>query len=267
MTTEAFNILLVGCGKMGGAMLQRWSDLRLGKDVKVIEPHDPKYLASIDQLPAGFRPDVIVFAVKPQTLPAMTAGYKKFTDTGAVALSIAAGKTVSFFEKELGAPAKVVRAMPNTPAAIGKGISAAYANKNVTTADKARADALLSAVGETIWVNDENQLNAVTALSGSGPAYVFYLIELLTQAGKHIGLPPDMANRLARKMVEGSAALAEASPDVSAEQLRKNVTSPGGTTAAALEVLMNPETQGVYNKALAAATRRAEELSRDTAAP
>jgi pyrroline-5-carboxylate reductase len=264
MSAEPFNILLVGCGKMGGAMLQRWEDLRLARDVKVIEPNDPRYLPSHKELPAGFRPDVIVFAVKPQTLPSMTAQYRPFTDAGAVALSIAAGKPVSFFEKELGAQAKIVRAMPNTPAAIGKGISAAYANPNVDALGKERADRLLSAVGETIWMDDEKLFNVITALSGSGPAYLFHVIESMTEGGIKNGLPPAMAEKLARQTVIGSAALAEANPDVSAAQLRENVTSPGGTTAAGLAVLMEPQRES-YIKTIAAATKRGEEMGQTVA--
>jgi pyrroline-5-carboxylate reductase len=153
--------------------------------------------------------------------------------------------------------------MPNLPASIGRGITVAYANQNVSAAEKETAASLLCAVGEVLWVEQEDLLNPVTALSGSGPAYIFLLIEAMTKAGIHIGLDPVMAEKLARQTVIGSAALAEASPDISAQQLRQNVTSPGGTTQAALEVLMAQPggIQDIFNRALAAAAKRAEELS------
>lgn len=257
---NGFDLLLVGCGKMGGALLERWNALKLCRQVQVIEPSNPAFLPSLQALPEGFRPDVVIFAVKPQTLPDIIGDYRAFPD--ATFLSIAAGTPVAFFEKHLGAKAKIIRAMPNTPAAIGKGITVAVANGNVSGPEKARAAALLSAVGEALWVDDEKLLNPVTALSGSGPAYVFLLIEMLEKSGVRIGLAPDMAKKLARQTVIGSAALAEASPEISAEQLRKNVTSPGGTTAAALAVLMQPEVQDIFDKALAAASNRAEELAK-----
>jgi len=153
--------------------------------------------------------------------------------------------------------------MPNTPASIGEGITVAYANANVSPTQKMQAEALLESVGDALWVENEALLNPVTALSGSGPAYVFLLIEALAKAGQSIGLEPAMAEKLARQTVIGSAALAKASPEVSAAQLRENVTSPGGTTAAALAVLMaEPGLQKLMTQALDAATKRAEELSR-----
>ncbi|MBI1214831.1 MAG: pyrroline-5-carboxylate reductase [Alphaproteobacteria bacterium] len=267
MTAGSINVLLVGCGKMGGALLQRWQAQNLCKSVHVVEPH-PQGLSvpevtDVAALPADFAPDVIVMAVKPQILPEVVGDYKAFTDKGCLLLSIAAGKPISFFEEYLGDSAAIVRVMPNTPAAIGQGITVATANKNASDRQKEDATALLSAVGEVLWVDDEEKLNPVTALSGSGPAYVFLLIEAMTQAGVHIGLEPDMAAKLARQTVIGSAALAKQSAEVPASTLRENVTSPGGTTAAALAVLMaEPGMQDLFNRALAAATKRAEELSK-----
>lgn len=263
-------LLLVGCGKMGQALLTRWVERNLCTDIYVIEPMGaPDNIAApcvstLSDLPANFTPDVIVFAVKPQVLPDMTAAYKHFTDQGALALSIAAGKPVAFFENHLGAHAAIVRAMPNTPAAIGLGMTVACANAHVTPAQKTAAENLLSAVGEFVWAENEQQLDPVTALSGSGPAYVFLLIEAMTAAGEKLGLAPDMAARLARQTVVGSAALAAQSPDTAAATLRQNVTSPGGTTAAALSVLMRDENgmQSLFDEALAAATARAAELSK-----
>jgi pyrroline-5-carboxylate reductase len=260
--------LLVGCGKMGGALLRRWQELTLYKDVCIVEPAPINVLAAkqvpdFASIPGEFKPGVIVMAVKPQILPDVTKQYKDYAGNGALVLSIAAGMPVSFFEKQLGKKSAVVRSMPNTPASIGEGITVAYANRNVTKTQKAQAATLLGSVGEVLWVTEEKLLNPVTALSGSGPAYVFLLIEALTNAGKKIGLEPKMAEKLARQTVIGSAALAKSAPAVAAAKLRENVTSPGGTTAAALEVLMKDEAlQKLFDKALLAASKRAEDLSR-----
>lgn len=254
------NVLLVGCGKMGGALLTRWRDLSLFREICIVDPETG--VKSASEIPAGFRPDTIVFAVKPQTLPAVVGDYKKYAEAGAVVISIAAGKSIGFFEEHLGKDAKIVRAMPNTPAAIGRGITVACENGNVSVDQHMNAEALLAAVGEVLWVKDEKLINPVTALSGSGPAYVFLLVETLEKAGISIGLDPKMAEKLARATVIGSAALAEAASTMHASKLRENVTSPGGTTEAALKILMHqPGMQELFNKALADAAKRAEELS------
>lgn len=256
----SINILLVGCGKMGGAMQARWQELSLYKDICIVEPSNSP-VKSIDDIPSSFKPDIIVFAVKPQTLPDIIDGYKKYS--GTLILSIAAGKPISFFERHLGKDAKIIRAMPNTPASIGKGISVACRNKNVGDDDQNKAEKLLAAVGEVMWVDNEKILDPVTALSGSGPAYLFYLMEVLEKAGMNIGLEQMMAEKLARQTVIGSAALADAEKNTSAAKLRENVTSPGGTTEAALKILMSKQgIQEIFNKALEAATKRAEELSK-----
>lgn len=262
------NVLLAGCGKMGGAMLRRWQELSLYKDVCIIEPAPIKVLAAkqvpdFSQVPKGFAPDVVVFAVKPQTLPDMIEDYAVYAENDALFVSIVAGKPIEFFEDNLGREAAVVRCMPNTPAAIGEGITVACPNYHVTDAQKEQAESLIGAVGEMLWVEEEELLNPVTALSGSGPAYVFLLMEVMAEAGKKIGLEPKMAEKLARQTVIGSAALAAQSKRQSPARLRQNVTSPGGTTAAALEVLMGDEgIQKIFDKALKAAKERAEELSR-----
>ena len=251
------NVLLVGCGRMGGALAQRWQALKICRQLVIVDP-----VTSSKEIPVGFKPQVIVFAVKPQILGDMIGDYRSFAAEGALVVSIVTGKLVTFFEKHLGAGAKIIRSMPNTPAAIGKGITVATANRNVSAVEKEQAAALLGAVGEVLWVDKESLLDPVTALSGSGPAYVFLLIEAMAKAGIHIGLDPAMAEKLARQTVIGSAALAEASPDVSAAKLRENVTSPNGTTQAALDVLMRSSgLQELFNQALAAAAKRAEELS------
>lgn len=262
------NLLLVGCGKMGQALLARWIDLKLCAEIHIIEPAAidaaVPHVHTPDDLPDSCKPDVIIFAVKPQVLPDMTAAYKRFAAQGALFISIAAGKPVSFFESHLGADAAIVRAMPNTPAAIGEGMTVACANAAVSNTQKRQAQDLLSAVGDFVWVAEEKQLDPVTALSGSGPAYVFLLIEAMAAAGEKIGLDPAMAARLARQTVIGSAALARETPNTSAATLRENVTSPGGTTAAALAVLMRDldGMQKIFDEALTAAAKRAEELSK-----
>ncbi len=181
-------------------------------------------------------PGAVVFAVKPQVIDAVLPGYRRWAGPDTLFVSIVAGKTIAGITRHLG-PAALVRTMPNTPAAIGRGITVACANARVTQAQRALCDKLLAAAGESAWVEDEALLDAVTAVSGSGPAYVFLLIEALAQAAEAAGLPPDLALRLARATVAGSGELARLS-DESPAQLRENVTSPGGTTRAALDVLM-----------------------------
>ena len=268
-------LLLVGCGKMGGALLAGW--LARGTagahvPVTIVEPAGAAtaafrakpgmtVIAGAGELPAGVEPDVVVFAVKPQGMEKVVPDYRRFVRPETVFLSIAAGRTIGFFESHLGA-APVVRAMPNTPASVGRGISVACANRAVSAAQRAACTDLLSAVGEVAWVDDEGLLDPVTAVSGSGPAYVFLLVECLAEAGVEAGLPPDLAMRLARATVAGSGELLHRTPE-SAGQLRRNVTSPGGTTAAALEVLMAKEggLQALLTRAIAAAARRSRELA------
>jgi pyrroline-5-carboxylate reductase len=259
--------LLVGCGKMGGALLDGW--LARGVEpssVAVVEPAQVAVAAGVrkvdrpEDLAADAAPEVVIFAVKPQSLPDVAARYRKHART-AVYLSIAAGKTVAFFAGALGDKAAIVRSMPNTPAAVGAGITAAFANSHVAAAQRALCQKLLEAVGEVVWVGDESLLDAVTAVSGSGPAYVFLLIECLTEAAIAEGLPPEVAGRLARATVIGSGQLARASSEPAA-QLRKNVTSPGGTTAAALEVLMAKDGMSdLMRRAVRAAAARSRELA------
>jgi pyrroline-5-carboxylate reductase len=263
-------LLLVGCGQMGGALLRGWRGRQLAQRYVVVEPgpgaaafagHPDVTLApSAERLPSDLQPDVIVFAVKPQVMGEVVPAYRRFVGTP-LFLSIAAGKTLGFFARHLGTAASVVRAMPNTPAAIGRGIAVACANSAVAAAQRALAERLLGAVGEIGWVEDEALLDAVTALSGSGPAYVFLLIECLAKAGVAAGLPEDLALRLARATVAGSGELAGLSPEPAA-QLRESVTSPGGTTRAALDVLMAPDgLQPLLTRAVLAAARRSRELA------
>lgn len=266
------SLMLVGCGKMGGAMLAGWLDRGTRpEDVVVIEPHAPaaeavrasfgvEVVADVTGLPDGTAPDVIVFAVKPQTLPDMIDSYAGLAK-GAVSLSIAAGKPIAFFEDALGTECAVVRTMPNTPAAVGRGITAACANDAVSDGQRIICQTLLEAVGEAVWVDDEGLMDAVTAVSGSGPAYVFWLIECLAAAGVDAGLPPDIAEKLARATVSGSGELARQAAE-GADVLRRNVTSPGGTTAAALEVLMAEDgLKPLMSRAIKAAADRSRELA------
>lgn len=256
---------------MGGALLEGWL-AATGDSVVVIEPEAAALSAwrgrprvslhaMLDEVPAGFAPEVVVFATKPQVMAALVPAYRRFATAESFFLSIAAGRTLGFFASHLG-EAAVVRSMPNTPAAIGRGMTVAVANPRVTEAQRARSTALLGAVGEVAWVGDEALLDPVTAVSGSGPAYVFLLVESLAAAGVAAGLPADLAQRLARATVEGSGELLRQAPGMAPEQLRRNVTSPGGTTQAALDVLMAEDgLRTLMTRAVAAATRRSRELA------
>jgi pyrroline-5-carboxylate reductase len=262
-------VVLVGAGKMGGALLEGW--LKLGLDAKnivVLEPQPASDIARyaarglrLNPAPGSIAPAAaIVVAVKPQVAPDVVPGLAKLLGPSTVVVSIMAGKTLGFLEQALPGAA-VVRSMPNTPAAIGRGITVAVPNPRVSQAQRMLADAVLAAAGEVAWIADESLMDAVTAVSGSGPAYVFLLAEALARAGAAAGLPVDLATRLARATVAGSGELLHRSP-LDAATLRQNVTSPGGTTAAALDVLMAPEgLDPLMMKAVAAATRRSRDLA------
>ncbi len=264
-------VLLIGCGKMGGAMLDGWLDGGLAREqVLVVEPargalearHDQdglRILSAIDAVEAALRPAVVVLAVKPQAVEKILADCHRFVGPDTVFLSIVAGKRLALFEEKLG-PAAIVRAMPNTPAAIGQGMTVACANASVTDPQRTLCQTLLEAVGDMDWVEDEALLDAVTAVSGSGPAYVFLFAECLAQAGIKAGLPADLAWRLARATLGGSGTLLQRSDDAP-DVLRQNVTSPGGTTEAALDVLMAAGgLQALLDRAVAAATARSRDL-------
>lgn len=261
-------LLLVGCGKMGGAMLDGWlarglapSDVAVAEPVEAIRPRHAGLRVVGSSSEIGETPEIVVLAVKPQSMDATLTDLKRFAAAGAVFLSIAAGKTLGYFAGHLGAGAKVVRSMPNTPAAVRQGITVATAAVGVSASEKKRCHELLEAVGQVLWVDDEALMDPVTALSGSGPAYVFLLVEAMAAAGAKLGLTPEMAMQLARATVSGSGELLRQSSDP-ASQLRVNVTSPGGTTAEALKVLMASDgIQPVFDKALAAASRRSKELA------
>jgi pyrroline-5-carboxylate reductase len=268
MSSKPASLALVGAGKMGAALLGGWLGAGIAaRMISVYEPHPSDELKQFaEQKGFALNPppapaQTIVLAIKPQMLEAAAPALAPLFETGSLLISILAGKTVANLAARLPARA-IVRAMPNTPAAIGRGITGAYARAEVTPAQRETAQSLLSGVGAVEWVGAEHLIDAVTAISGSGPAYVFHLVEALAEAGAALGLPADLALRLARATVEGSGELLHRSPDTSAETLRKNVTSPGGTTQAALDVLMGPEgLAALLARATAAAEKRAGELS------
>jgi pyrroline-5-carboxylate reductase len=261
-------LVLLGCGKMGTALLEGWLARGLVPAVvTVLEPKPSPRLEALrrdglrlnTELPA--RPAVAVLAVKPQSMGEALPRLAALGDGEAVFVSIAAGTPIRAFEAALGERTPIVRAMPNTPAAIGRGITALVPNAHADARALELAEALMQAVGETVRLETEAQMDAVTAVSGSGPAYVFLLIEALAAAGVAEGLPAELALRLARATVAGAGALAAAS-DNPPERLRQDVTSPGGTTAAALGVLMREPggLPGLLSEAVAAAAARSREL-------
>ena len=260
-------IALAGAGKMGGAMLTGW--LAGGLDanrVMVIEPSPSDEIKALAARGVRLNPkdagvtDTLVVAVKPQTFREAGPALKKLVGPNTLVVSIMAGTNIAALEQVCGG--MVVRAMPNTPAAIGRGITVAVPANSVSAAQRATADALLRATGSVEWVDDESLMDAVTAVSGSGPAYVFLLAEELARAGVEAGLPAELATKLARETVAGSGELLHRS-DLDSATLRQNVTSPGGTTAAALEVLMAVDgLQPLMIRAIAAATKRSIELAK-----
>lgn len=263
-------IVLIGAGNMGGAMALGWVKSGIsGDQIIAADPNPPEAMkARLGEsgirfaagAPEGVTASVIFVAVKPQVMEKVLPAYKALIGKDTIVVSIAAGKTLSFLERHLG-KAPMVRAMPNTPAMIGRGVTGAFANALVSDEQRKLVHALLEVSGPVEWVETETLIDAVTALSGSGPAYVFHLVECMAEAGRKLGLPADLAMRLARATVSGAGELLHQSPDEAA-QLRKNVTSPGGTTAAALELLMAENgMQPLFDKAIRAARDRAQELA------
>ena len=266
-------VVLAGAGNMGFAMLAGWLEAgRLSAaEVVAVEPNRElreraaalgvAAVEAAEALPAGLSPKLVVFAVKPQVIRAVAAEYRRFAAGGTIFLSVAAGTRIDAFEAVLG-PVPVVRCMPNTPAAIGKGMMVVVANDKVDEAALAFVNGLLATSGAVARVTDEAQMDAVTAVSGSGPAYVFHFIEALTAAGEAAGLPQETARQLALQTVYGAACLAHES-GVDPRTLRQQVTSPNGTTAAALAVLMGEERlTRLVTEAVEAARLRAVELGR-----
>ena len=267
-------LVLVGGGKMGGALLAGWLDKGgiSADDVIVVEPsegaardlngrHGVRVVADpadIDETPA-----LVLFAIKPQVIGNVVGDYRRFATTtpASAFLSIAAGTRLALFEEALSDTTAIIRAMPNTPAAVGRGITVCCPNARAETEQIALCTHLLEAVGEVAWIDDEDDMDAVTGVSGSGPAYVFLMIESLTAAGIAAGLKPELSASLATATVSGAGELAFRS-DEDAEILRRNVTSPGGTTAAALAVLMAGDgLNALMTKAVQAATDRSRELA------
>lgn len=264
------SVVLVGAGNMGGAMLSGWLKSGVpGSSVTVIDPGPSegmlKQIADAGatytkDVPAGLTAGILFLALKPQVMEAVLPPLKSLVGPQTVVVSVAAGKTLAFMEHHLGVAA-MVRAMPNTPAMIGRGVTGAFANNAVSAEQRDMVHRLLKVSGPVEWLDGEEQINAVTAVSGSGPAYVFYLVECMAEAGRKAGLQADLAMRLARETVAGAGELLHQSPDAAAK-LRQNVTSPGGTTAAALAVLMaEGGMQPLFDEAIEAARKRAEELA------
>ncbi len=265
---NARGLVLLGCGKMGSAMLQGWLGQGLATSaVWVLDPHPSDWLKGLpglhlnEKLPTS--PAIVLIAVKPQMMGEALPVLTPLGGGKTLFLSVAAGTPIAAYEAVLGAATPIVRAMPNTPAAIARGITAIIGNAHATPAHLDLAETLLRAVGQVVRLEDEAQMDAVTAVSGSGPAYVFHLIETLAAAGVAEGLAPDLSMALAKATVAGAGALAEAAED-SPSQLRINVTSPGGTTQAALEVLMSEEDgfPALLRRAVAAAANRGRELAK-----
>lgn len=266
-------LLLVGAGKMGSALLAGW--LAEGLDPGAVLVSDPAPPDDIQDILSAHKialnpdiaslskapPQVVVLAVKPQIMDGILPGLQPIVGPTTVFLSIAAGKTIAAMKEGLGGGAAVVRSIPNTPAAIGRGITVACSGTGVSIAQEGLCTALLEAVGEVAWVADEALIDPVTAISGSGPAYTFYFVECLAEAGEALGLDPALAMQLARATVSGAGELMQVSGELAAD-LRKNVTSPGGTTEAALEVLMSAQgLKPLMQKAAERARDRAGELA------
>ncbi|WP_262689945.1 pyrroline-5-carboxylate reductase [Kordiimonas aestuarii] len=266
-------LLLMGCGHMGHALAMGW--LRAGlapEHLYVIDPGaEPSCLPAVAEghfvkntgaLPRGLKARVILIAVKPQVMGGILPLAAPFAHDGTLIISVAAGVSLQVLEDGIGVDASYVRAMPNTPAAIGAGITGLTARVGISDEDKALARELLHAVGETVWIADEVDMNAVTAVSGSGPAYVFHLVECMAHAGAELGLDVSTSMQLARQTIIGAARLMDEESEVSVAELRRRVTSPGGTTEAALKVLRHPD-KGLVDlmvRAVTAAKARGEEL-------
>ena len=270
MTEALPPLLLIGCGKMGGAMLAGWLEQGLPAASVVVEPNAAATVAfsgrvrvvpGIAEIPTGFAPAAVILATKPQEAPAVLPLLAGLVAAAPVFISIMAGRSIGGMRAALGDGARVIRAMPNTPAAIRQGFTVACAGPAVDAAQHALATRLLTAIGEAAWVDDERLIDPVTAVSGGGPAYVFLLAEVMEAAAVAQGLPADLARRMARATVSGSGNLLAAS-DLPAAVLRANVTSPKGTTERALGVLMAPDAwPGLMARAIAAATARSRELA------
>jgi pyrroline-5-carboxylate reductase len=266
-------VLLVGCGNMGYAMLKGWTASDRALSVHAVEPVEAlreraqaagaRAVASADELPHELRPDLVFLAVKPQVMAEVVPAYRRYAGGRTCFVSIAAGTTVATLSRLLPGPTPIIRCMPNTPAAIGAGMMVCCANDRADAAARDLASALLATSGAVEWIENEGLMDAVTAVSGSGPAYLFHFVECLTAAGVSVGLPEALAAKMARQTVLGAARLAAEAEDPPG-RLREQVTSPGGTTAAALRVLMTDDRLlRLVCDAVTAARDRGAELARD----
>lgn len=257
-------VLLVGCGAMGGALRKGWQQ-QTGIDVTVIDPHfaleDFAAFDSLQAVPQDYRPDIVLFAIKPQIAVQALADYARFYRSDVVFVSIMAGISIAAMKQQLGQNAIVIRTMPNLPVLVGKGMTGLCCLDSLDVIKKQQITNLFSSVGTTVWVEDEDHLNIVTAISGSGPAYFFRLVEAMAESGQALGLPKEISEQLAQQTLIGAGSMIEEMKE-SAGNLRAKVTSPGGTTAAALDVF--DQDGGIDNLVLKAATaafQRARELA------
>lgn len=264
-------ILLIGCGNMGGAMLKAWLQKWDAANFCVVAPSKSTRspltsqgvltAANANDIPADFIPDIVMIAIKPQMISDVLPEYKKFADAGATFLSVVAGKTIDVMEDILGTGAAIIRTMPNTPSAIGRGVTGVVANAHTPAQMKDLCDTLLKENGTVIWLDNEDQIDPLSAISGSGPAFLFHFVESLEAAALNLGLPSDIAPILAKETVTGSAELLHQSTETPTE-LRINVTSPKGSTEAGLKHLMDEKTGliDLMQKTTEASTNRAKEL-------
>ncbi|MEL7272937.1 MAG: pyrroline-5-carboxylate reductase [Pseudomonadota bacterium] len=266
-------LCLVGAGNMGGALLAGWLGAgRAAANITVIDPNPPQAMVQlIEQSGVNHataadgvaRPDIVIVAVKPQIMDSVLPSLAPLLDSDNVLVSVAAGINMERLAKPFAPVPRVVRTMPNTPSMVGRGITVCVGSDGVSKEQKGWISDLMKAVGAVEWVADESLMDAVTGVSGSGPAYIFHMVEAMAQAGEAAGLPPALALRLARATVEGGGELLHRSDDTAA-QLRENVTSPNGTTAAALAVLMGDDgLPDLMTKAVAAAADRSRELAKE----
>lgn len=266
-------ILLVGGGRMGSALVSGWIESGIeAANIAVIDPDDKQLealqeklsvqgAAAPNKLKDSFKPDIIVLAVKPQAMDKVAPLYKVFSDESSVFLSIAAGKNLKYLESKLGGDAAIIRAMPNLPATVRQGITVMVSNDSVSSDQRDVCSLLMEAVGQTVWIDDESLMDAVTAVSGSGPAYVFYFLEAMVAAAVDIGVDKEVAEKLVRATISGSIQLADGS-DSDVAELRRQVTSPGGTTEAAMEILAKDDVfKNLMRQAITAAEDRSKHLS------
>ncbi len=277
--SEQAPLVLVGCGNMGSALLKGWLDAGLSPDaVYIIDPmlaestersdvfrqiKVKNIVAEAASLPSGLKARTILVAIKPQMMSVVLPTLIPIMGDATFLVSVAAGTTIANFETYLGSGVQVIRTMPNTPAAVGAGMTGLVAKDNVGAAERKVAETLMEAAGETVWVDREELINVVTAVSGSGPAYIFHMVECLSAAAENEGLPREVAEKLARQTIVGAGALLSADPGTDVFTLRERVTSPKGTTAAGLDALMGVDhgLGGLIRETVRAARKRSEELS------